>query len=54
MSGCGYYDVCERKGYGTQLITRVCGNLNNETSFDSKSKSCRDPRVAICYLGNFH
>jgi len=51
MSGCGYYDVCERGIKGAQWITRGCSYL---TTFDSKSKSCRDPRVAICYLGNFH
>jgi len=53
MSGCGYYDACERRRIkGVQWITRVCSNpynvFANETSFDSKSKSCRDPRVATC------
>jgi hypothetical protein len=48
IRGCGYYDVCERRDKRALWITRGCSNLNNETSFDSKSKSCRDPRVATC------
>ncbi len=54
IKGCNNYDICERRGNGAQWITKACSNINNETTFDSKSKSCRDPRVATCDLGNFH
>jgi len=54
IRGCGFYDICERRDKGAQWITKGCSYQNNENTFDSKSKSCRDPRVAICNLGNFH